>query len=215
MSLEWMSFLITGSCFLYLISKIYKKKVALYLKIYIAAIGCFALGKLYEYVTIYSFGALPSGFNLKYVCIFGSYLFLSSANFGVMNHIMDDGSKELRKYRLFSLIAPICIILLMSINIHFVSNKTLKVVYGLLVLPIAFSSYYSLKQLVLPDMDFKFLKLIKPCNIISLVLSLLTCISIYMQQIQGIASFILEIIPITLCLLLTFFITRSLNQWKI
>lgn len=214
MSLEWISFLITGSCFLYLISKIYKKKVALYLKIYIAAIGCFSLGKLYEYVTIYSFGALPSGFNLKYVCIFGSYLFLTSANFGVMNHIMDDGSKELRKYRLISSIAPLCIIIFMVINIHLVANKTLKIVYGLLALPIALSSYYSLKQLILPDMGFMFLKLVKPCNIISLVLSLLTCISIYMQ-IQGLDSYILEYTTIALCLLLTFFITRSLNQWKI
>ncbi len=214
MSLEWISFLVTGSCFLYLLSKIYKKKAALYLKIYIVAIGCFALGKLYEYVTIYSFGALPSGFNLKYMCIFGSFLFLSSANFGVMNHIMDDGSKEFRKYRLIALIAPLTIILFMLKNISLAPTTTFKSIFILLTLPIAFSSYYSLKQVILPDMGFLFLRLIKPCNIISLVLSLLTCISIYMQ-ILNYDLFILKIITMGLCLLLTFFIARSLNQWKI
>lgn len=214
MTEDWITFFGISSCFLYLLFKIYKKRVALYLKIFIAAIGCYALGKLYSIVTIYSFGSLPEGFNLKYVCTFGSFLFLASANYGVMNHIMDDGSKDLRKYRLLALLGPICVVGLMLRNIHLATNDTLKIVYAILTIPIAFSSYYSFKQVLLPDMNFLFLKLVKPCNILISIISILACFGMNTQILENKPT-LSCILTILFCLLLTHFIARSLKQWKI
>lgn len=212
---EIISFLTIGICFLFLIIH-FRNCSTLYLNIYVAAIGCLFLGELYKLVYIFSFGSLPEVFNLKYLGVFGSFLFFASANFGVMDHIVDDGSSENKKLRIFSLIAPLIILILFIYGICFEENIDLKFMYFMLMIPIVYSSYFSCKQILFSDMDLLFLKLVKPCNGVVLVMGLLNAVDILMQSICLLeVNQMINYGKLILCIILTFFLVRSRKLWKI
>lgn len=213
---EIISFSIVGLCFVFLVIN-FRKCSTLYLNIYVAAIGCLFLGELYKLAYIFSFGSLPEVFNLKYLGVFGSFLFFASANFGVMDHIVDDGSAENRRLRIFSLVAPLIVIILFTLGIYFEKNMDLKFMYFMLMIPIAFSSYFSCKQILFSDMDLLFLKLVKPCNGMVLVLGVLNGVGILIQSMgsMGVNNIIMDYLKLFLCVVLTFFLVRSRKLWKI
>ncbi len=212
---EIISFLIVGFCFIFLF--IYFRNCStLYLNIYVAAIGCLFLGELYKIVYIFSFGSLPEVFNLKYLGVFGSFLFFASANFGVMDHIIDDGSSENKKLRILSFVAPLVILILFILGISFEENMDLKFMYFVLMIPIVYSSYFSFKQILFSDMGLLFLKLIKPCNGVVLIMGFLNSVDIFVQSIGLLeVNQIVNYGKLILCIILTFFLIRGRKLWKI
>lgn len=78
----------------------------MYAQLITCAIGCFALSRIFRVVTIATTVVIPIGFHVGYFGSFGCFLFLLSDNYGIMNNLLDDGSKAYTKYRLLSLIAP-------------------------------------------------------------------------------------------------------------
>jgi hypothetical protein len=77
----------------------------------------------------------------------------------------------MHRARIIALIAPILAALLYVPNalIDDVSTAT-KVVYGLVWIPAVISVYFNLKHAIIPDLDFGFIKAIKPYNIFVLLL---------------------------------------------
>lgn len=57
----------------------------MYAKLITCAIGCFALSRIFRVVTIATTGTIPIGFHVGYFGSFGCFLFLLSANYGIMN----------------------------------------------------------------------------------------------------------------------------------
>ncbi len=66
---------------------------------------CF-FGRLYQVVRLLTVGDIFDRFQLGILGVLGSLLFLFSANFGMMDSLADDGSKEYVKYRIIPLAAP-------------------------------------------------------------------------------------------------------------
>ena len=236
--------LVTAACFIYLLVRFYKKKAPLYLQIFAAAVGCLFLGKLYCLITAVSLGELPTGFFPGDLGTFGCFLFLASANFGVMDHITDDGTQIFRKYRYAALLGPLCVLSVTLLSAHRAAGAPAAVMCLLYAVPIGFSSYYSLKQLLFPDMDFLFLKLIKPCNLLAFIIGLLSCAEIFVRmntaagctnrsaQAAGgpgafntaasagvpgimIAYVIVSLLTCAACICLTIFLERSRRLWQI
>ena len=208
--------IIIVASFIYGVHSFFKKGVAMYAQLITCAIGCFALSRIFRIVTIITTGAIPVGFHVGYFGSFGCFLFLLSANYGIMNNLLDDGSKAYMKYRLLSLIAPAvfsigCIVLMFS-------DMTLvgKVILLIMQIPSSFSSYYCMKILILPNNDFGFAKAIKPMNACSLAFTLLNSIYIFVSaRGNDMAVIIVGVLMAISCFATILATKQGVKQWVI
>lgn len=156
----------------------FKKGGVLFLQIVTCAMGCMLLGQCYYVVHLLTFNVAPTGLNIGILGVIGMYFFLYSASFGAMDSLGDNRSKVFSKYRLISLVAPIIVVAL-SIMIV-LSNITIAEKIGniIIAIPIAFTSYFALKHLIIPDVDLGILKVMRKYNVLILVFSLINILSI-------------------------------------
>lgn len=184
----------------------FKKGGVLFLQIVTCAMGCMCLGQCYYVVYLLTFGNSPIGFNIGLFGIIGMYFFLYSASFGAMDSLGDNGSKEFTKYRIISLVAPFFVVGLMILivlsNIE-TGERVGNIITGI---PIAFTSYFALKHLIIPDVDLGILKVMRGYNVLILGFALINIISItlisfdilYAKEITNILNIIIisAIVPI-------------------
>lgn len=88
-----------------------------------------------------------------------------------MDRIIDDGSSKMKPSRYIALLAPISAALLYIP--HFILEDVplqTKIVYAFVWAPAVIAVYFNLKHAIIPDMDFGFIKAIKPYNIFALLL---------------------------------------------
>ena len=160
--------------FIYGLKHFFKKGKPLFLQAITMAMGSHALGSIYHLCQSLAGDVLIEGFTPAYLGRIGFFLFFLTSSYGHMDRIVDDGSSKMKSCRWIALIAPICAALLYIPNctIEDVLIQT-KVVYALVWLPAVAAVYFNLKHAMLPDMDFGFIKAIKPYNILAVCL----CIS--------------------------------------
>ena len=134
-----------------------------------------------------------------------------------MYRIVDDGSKQIRPSRFISLIAPLGVILLYLPNglMEDISTAT-KVTYLLVWLPAVFSVYYNLKHAIIPDLDFGFIKAIKPYNILAVCLAFaeLLCLTAW-NYLYNVQLVITSVIFAILCVALMFAAKKGAERWTI
>lgn len=164
--------LAAGGSFIYGIRRFFKKGKPLFLQSLTMAMGCHALGSLYHICQSLTRMTVPEGFTPAYLGHIGFFLFLLTASYGQMDRIIDDGTPPMRPARWLALLAPLAAVLLYLPNglVAEVSVAT-KVTYLLVWIPACVSVYFSLKHTIIPDMDFGFIKAIKPYNLMALILS--------------------------------------------
>lgn len=134
------------------------------------AVGCMAFGRLYQVVRLLTGGDILNEFQLGVFGVIGSLMFLFSANFGAIDSLADDGSKEFKKYRLMALVAPLAAALLYFLFLFGTDlPRFAKIVAGVITVFVMQASYYHLKHLVFPDVDFGVIKCLKPYNLLALV----------------------------------------------
>ena len=152
--------------FIYGIRKFFKKGKPLFLQSITMAMGCHALGSIYHLCQILTMETVVEGFTPAYLGRIGFFLFLIAASYGQMDRIVDDGSKKIRPSRYIALIAPVLAALLYLPNARIPDLPTQTKIAVLLVwLPAVVAVYYNLKHSILPDLDFGFVKAIKPYNV--------------------------------------------------
>ena len=149
----------------------FKKGKPLFLQTITMAMGCHALGSIYHLCQSLTSDTLVEGFTPAYLGRIGFFLFIITASFGQMDKIVDDGSSKMKPSRYIAMIAPVCAVLLYIPNwmLEDVMMRT-KVVYAFVWIPAIFAVYFSLKHALIPDLDFGFIKAIRPYNILTLCL---------------------------------------------
>ena len=149
----------------------FKKGKPLYLQSLTMAMASHALGSVYHLCQSLATDALVEGFTPAYLGRIGFFLFILTASYGQLDRIVDDGSEEMRPARLIALAAPAAAALLYLPNalIEDVPIST-KIVYAVVWIPAVISVYFNLKHLIIPNLDFGFIKAIKPYNIFVLCL---------------------------------------------
>ena len=137
----------------------FRPKKALYAQMITLALGCITFGRLFNIVRLLTDGNLTDSFQLGFLGLIGSLMFFYSANFGTVDSLADDRTKEFRKYRLIALIAPAAAIALYVV-LFLVGDVPLlwKISGTILTLFIVFTSYYNLKHLIFPDVEFGIVK---------------------------------------------------------
>jgi hypothetical protein len=157
--------------FVYGLRRFFKKGKPLFLQTITMAMGSHVLGSIYHLCHSITNDNPSNGFTPAYLGRIGFFLFIITASYGQFDRIVDDGSPKMKKSRLIALIAPFCAeILYIPIYMADVSIQT-KISYALIWIPAVFSVYFNLKHSIVPDLDFGFIKALKPYNRFVLCLS--------------------------------------------
>ncbi len=156
-----------------IVTAIKKKNKALYYIMIVASVGTTAFSRLYEAVYMWIAEEYFDGFHIGLIGNVASFLFIFTANFGAMDSLGDDKTPRFRKYRIIALAAPAAVALLYVPIILSDAIVLIKISYGVIYLVMMFSSYYNLKHLILPDVDYGIIKCIKGYNSIMLCFTLL------------------------------------------
>ena len=160
--------------FIYGYVQFFKPKKAVYPQMITLAVGCMAFGKLYQVVRLLIGGEIFGQFQLGVLGYIGSLMFLFSANFGAMDRIADDKSKAFRKYRIIALVAPCAVAVLYALFIFGTELPLMAQIVSAVTAVLAMhASYYHLKHLIFPDVDYGVIKCLRPYNASALVYTFL------------------------------------------
>ena len=157
------------------------------------------------------------GFTPAYLGRIGFFLFLITASYGQLDRIVDDGTRRMRPARLIALIAPVVAALIFVPNMLLEACPTSsKVAYAIVWIPAIISVYFNLKHALIPDVDFGFVRAIKPYNIFVLLLSIseLLCLTSwnYFYNFQMILTACIFAI---LCILTMIAAKKGVEKWTI
>ena len=157
---------------IYGLKHFFKKGKPLCLQSLTMAMACHALGSAYHLCQTLTSEYIVEGFTPAYLGRIGFFLFIITASYGHLDKIVDDGSKKMRPARRIAWLAPVLALLLYLPNymIEITPIQT-KIVYAAVWIPAGISMYFSLKHAVIPDLDFGFVKAIKPYNLFALLIS--------------------------------------------
>ena len=195
----------------------FKKGKPLFLQSITMAMGSHALGSIYHMCQSLTSENVVEGFTPAYLGHIGFFLFIITASYGQLDRIVDDGSPKMRKSRIIALLAPVLALLI------YISNAlpediavSTKVVYALVWLPAMISVYFNLKHAIIPDLDFGFIKAIKPYNLLVLLLSFsellcLTAWDYYYPVLLAVSSLVFG----ALCICTMVLARRGVKKWTI
>jgi len=197
--------------------KFFKPKKAMYAQMITLALGCSAFGRLFYIVRLLTGGFITANVQLGFFGIIGSFMFFFSGNFGALDSLTDDGSKKYSKYRLIGCIAPIIFIAL-YVLFFLTSRVSLrwKILGAVQTVLTCLSTYFNLKHLVFPDVDYGVVRCLRPYNLLVLIFS----VSVFFECV----SLSRDIPAMTLiCCIITGIITaammpmivRGLKKWSI
>ena len=201
--------------FIYGIVVFFKPRKAVYAQMITLSVGCMAFGRLYQVVRLITIGDILEHFQLGVFGVIGGLLFLFSANFGAMDSLADDGSKEFTKYRLISLAAPLPAIAVYVICFLFSDSSLLvKVISGVITLFVACASYYNLKHLIFPDVDYGVINCLKTYNLLALVFEYL-CIAEMLANSRGneIVALIIGVLMGAVLIVIVPTVERGIKKW--
>ena len=203
--------------FIYGLKKFFKKGKPLFLQSITMAMGCHSLGSIYHLCQTLTSETLLEGFTPAYLGRIGFFLFLITASYGQMDRIVDDGSKKMIPSRIIAIAAPICAALLFLPS-AFASDLPTETKISLLLvwIPAAFSVYFNLKHAIIPDLDFGFIKAIRPYNALATCLgfSELLCLTAW-DFLDSIPLVISSLIFAVVCVLMITLAKKGAQQWTI
>ena len=150
----------------------FRPRKALYAQMITLSLGCITFGRLFNIVRLLTGGNLTDHFQLGFLGLIGGLMFFFSANYGTIDSLLDDGSKEFTKYRLIALAAPAAAVV-MYVVLFILSDVSdlWKILGAVLTLFVMAASYFNLKHLIYPDVDFGVVKCLRPYNLLALIYS--------------------------------------------
>lgn len=191
------------------------KKSPLYAKMITGAVGCMMFSRLSKVVRSIA-GFANHAFQLHSLGYIGVFLFLLTANAGIMDGLADDRSKAYRPYRLAAFAAPfavICLFLPIALGDF---ALPVKVTDGVVTVFIAAASYFNLKHAIFPDVDFGVIRCVKGYNWLAVACGLL-----YMGEMVA-TAYGADRVALVLCVLIGLdsafilpMLKRGIERWKI
>ncbi len=210
------SFAIATAAFWLGAIKLFAKNNPFYMKLLACASGCFMLEQQLLLINLWC--DVHEVFSIGMLGILGCNYFLLSANYGTLDRIVDDGSRENRPARILANIAPI-IIAGLCVNAFLLwKDKDIicAVFWMLMLLPAIPSAYFNLKHILLPADASGFLRATKNCNISALILyvvmtAFVACSAVDNSRLTGILSLLMSLAVFGI----TISAIRGAKKWRI
>ena len=203
--------------FIFGLCNFFKRGKPLFLQSITMAMGCHSLGSIYHLCYTLTNETVIDGFTPAYLGRIGFFLFFIAASYGQMDRIVDDGSEKLRPARYIALIAPLGAILLYLPN-GLMEDLPLatKLSVMLVWIPAIFSLYYNLKHAIIPDLDFGFVKAIKPYNVVAVLLGFaeLLCLTAW-DYLYPTQILITSVIFAVVCVALMLVAKKGAEKWTV
>ncbi len=149
----------------------------LYASMIVLGVGCIVLARTYQFARLLTGLDIIDIFQLGVFGIIGTFAFFFSANFGQIDSLVDDGSKEFFRYRLIAWCGPVAVLIMYLIaaqNCYFAE----KIAYGLVALSVGAASYYHIKHILIPDVDYGVVHCLRKYNSLALFYGLLCMLEI-------------------------------------
>ena len=196
--------------------RFFREDEALYVRMIVFAVGSAMFGRLIETLQLLVNGQISGSFHIGMLGTAGSFLFLFSANYVQMDSLVDDGSKQFRKTRIIALIAPIVMIAMWGVLAS--KGFTAKTaIIGIETLIIAMAAYYHLKHIIIKDVDFGLIRVIRNYNILALVYAFLCMAEILIKSFNLSFVFVIIVYVLQCAVMLAFVpvLERGVNKWTI
>ena len=200
--------------FLYGTFTILIRKKPLYLKMVVLAMACMTISRGYILLQHLVGRSEPEIFHVGMLGLLGCFLFFFSANFGMIDGLADDGSKEFMKVRVISWLAPIVLVAGFIIFCDFSKLDSKHISYCVVMLFIALASRYHFKHLIFPDIDYGVVRAIRGYNAVALLLCMSTTVLI-IADIRNLAGLYIGAgIAMSLwCLILIPILKKEATKW--
>ncbi len=200
--------------FIYGFFTILIRRQPLYLKMVVLVMACMMVSRIYVILQFITKGDDPDVFHVGMLGMLGCFLFLFSANFGMIDSLTDDGDKEFIKYRIISWLAPVLIIAGFVPVCFFGGTISKNVSYAVVVLFVALASRYHLKHLIFPDVDYGVVRCIRGYNAVALVLCLAVTVFISGDILSlDIVILISGIVMSICCIVIVPLIKKEASKW--
>lgn len=217
----WSSLLLTLLAalfsFIYGLCHFFKKGKPFCMQSLTMAMGSHALGSIYQLCLTVSTEGVLEGFTPAYLGRIGFFFFLLAASYGQLDRIVDDGTAAMRPARVIALIAPVCAALLYIPNgiLPYTPIST-KIAYAFVWLPALFSLYFNLKHAIIPDLDFGFIKALRPYNVLALCLGVseLICLTAW-DYLYSIPLVVTAVLFSALCVCTMIAAKKGVEKWTV
>ena len=154
-------------------------KKALYAGMIVQGMICVALGRLFQCALLLTDGALPERFQLGSLGVMGAFSFFFSANNGQIDSLVDGGEKNSAKYRIIAALGPVCVLTMLVPILLSPASRTFKISCVVVSCIIGVASYFHVKHLLIPDVDYGVVRCLRGYNALALsVLSMLELIAL-------------------------------------
>lgn len=208
--------LLAGSLagFTYGIVVFLSKKTPLYAQMIAGAVGCMMLGYLLAVIRRIA-GFEERAFRLDYLSYIGVFLFLLTANAGLMDGLADDGSKSVKKYRVFALAAPAVIALLFVPVALSDIPAVSKLCCGAVALFAAAAGFFNFKHAIIPDVEFGVIHCVRAYNRAALAYAVLHTGTLAARA-HGLdtAELVLSCLTCVDMILILPMMKRGIDRWK-
>ena len=195
-----------------------RPRQALYKKMLACAMGCIFLERLYELVQILIAGDVPEGFNVGMIGVVGFYLFIFSAHYGAIDRLIDNKSKELKKYRIIALAGPAFMIMAAVLVVIKDVPLSGKICVCAEEASMGLAIYYNIKHMIIPEEYADMFISLRPYNACIILLAVAMTIEnvVWYAQINGavmvVASMLLQSILILMSIPL---LESGIRRWQI
>jgi len=193
----------------------FRPRKAMYAQMITLALGCISFGRLFIIIRLLTEGSLNYTFQLGYLGMIGSLMFFISSNYGAIDSLVDDGTKKFRKYRLTAMTAPV-IAIIAYVLLFLIADISLvwKVMVGVLTVFIVFASYFHLKHLVFPDVDYGVVNFLHAFNLVALLYDVALIFECYaMSRENQKLTMVSTVITGLVVLLLMPMVIRGVKRW--
>ena len=146
----------------------------LYASMIVLGVVCLALGRLYQCARLWTGGSLTERFQPGILGIMGAFSFFFSANFGQIDSLVDGGEGCFAKYRIIALAGPLCVAAMLIPVVLSPAGLAFRICCVVVSGVIGVASYFHVKHLLIPDVDYGVVRCLRGYNALALALSVLS-----------------------------------------
>ena len=141
----------------------------LYASMIVLGVGCIMIGKIYTFLRILTGLPVFGVFHVGILGTVGAFAFFFSANFGQIDSLVDSGDKEFMKYRIIAVAGILITGILYTFILLSPATTAEKFKTGIAAISIAAASYFHVKHILIPDIDYGVVSCQRGYNIIALI----------------------------------------------